>query len=132
MKKKGILNSDISRVVADMGHMDWLAIGDAGTPVPRETEKIDLSIKKGLPSLLAVLDAVLDELAVEKIYLAEEIKQQNPAMLEQLTQRFGESVTVVFISHIALKQNLKQSKAFIRTGEETPFANIILESGVIF
>ena len=40
MKKTGILNSDISRVVADMGHMDWLGIGDAGTPVPKTTEKI--------------------------------------------------------------------------------------------
>lgn len=39
MKKTGILNSDISRVVADMGHMDWLGIGDAGTPVPKTTEK---------------------------------------------------------------------------------------------
>ena len=48
MKKTGILNSDISRVVADMGHMDWLGIGDAGTPVPKTTEKIDLAVSAGL------------------------------------------------------------------------------------
>ena len=73
MKKVGILNSDISRIVADMGHMDWLGIGDAGTPVPKETEKIDLAVHAGLPSFIDVLNEVLKELEVQKIYLAEEL-----------------------------------------------------------
>lgn len=34
MKKSGILNSEVASVVAGMGHMDWLSIGDAGMPVP--------------------------------------------------------------------------------------------------
>ena len=50
------MNSNISRVIADMGHMDWLGVGDAGTPVPAETEKIDLSVRPGLPSFIDVLE----------------------------------------------------------------------------
>lgn len=131
MKKVGILNSDISRIVADMGHMDWLGIGDAGTPVPKETEKIDLAVHAGLPSFIDVLNEVLKELEVQKIYLAEEIKDQNPEQLRKIKEVLPD-VEIEYIPHSQLKKDLKQSKAFIRTGEETPFSNVILESGVIF
>ena len=132
MKKNGIINSQIAAVVADMGHMDWLAVGDAGTPVPKTVKKIDLSVVLGKPEFIDVLDAVLSELAVQKIYLAEEIKLENAAMLEKIYERFSEDIEIDFISHAQLKQQLKESKAFVRTGEATPFANIILESGVVF
>ncbi len=131
MKKTGILNSDISRVVADMGHMDWLGIGDAGTPVPSGTEKIDLAVHAGLPSFLDVLKEVLKELDVQKVYIAEEIKEKNPKQLENIKKVLPE-IDIEFIPHSKLKKDLEKSKAFIRTGEETPYSNIILESGVIF
>ena len=34
--------------------------------------------------------------------------------------------------HTELKQNLAKTHAFIRTGEMTPYSNIILESSVTF
>ena len=34
MKKQGILNSDISRVLSYMGHTDCIAVGDCGLPIP--------------------------------------------------------------------------------------------------
>ena len=58
MKKTQVINSDISRVISQMGHFDTLSIGDAGMPVPRETEKIDLAVSNGIPSFLQVLDNV--------------------------------------------------------------------------
>ncbi|MDR3240793.1 MAG: D-ribose pyranase [Lactobacillaceae bacterium] len=132
MKKSGIYNSQIARVVADMGHMDWISIGDAGMPVPTETPKIDLAIDRGLPGFISVLENVLTELAVQKIYLAEEIKTQNPSMLEQIQKIFDGTVEIEYIPHTEMKENLQKNKAFIRTGEMTPYANIILESGVVF
>lgn len=131
MKKTGILNSDISRVVADMGHMDWLGVGDAGTPVPAGTEKIDIAVRAGLPSFADVLKEVLKELEVQKIYIAEEIKIENPEQLQTIKKILSD-VEIAFIPHSELKRELSRAKAFIRTGEETPFSNVILESGVIF
>ena len=84
MKKTGIINSEVSAVVANMGHMDWLSIGDAGMPVPFGTKKIDLAVDKELPSFMDVLNNVLKEMKVQKIYLAEEIKDQNPEQLENI------------------------------------------------
>lgn len=131
MKKTKVINSDLSRVISQMGHFDTLAIGDAGMPVPFETEKIDLAVTKGIPSFLDVLDNVLCELEVQRIFLAEEIKAYNPEILKALEARFSD-IDIVFIPHTQMKENLKDCHAFVRTGEMTPYANVILESGVVF
>ena len=78
MKRLGILNSDIARVLAYMGHTDTLAIGDCGLPVPDTTERIDLAIEFGKPSFMDVLKPVSNDMKIEKIVLAEEICEQNP------------------------------------------------------
>lgn len=131
MKKTKVINSDISRVISQMGHFDKLSIGDAGMPVPMKTEKIDLAITNGLPSFMAVLENVLEELAVQRIFLAEEIKSENPEMLKKIQARLPET-PITFIPHSEMKTELNQVQAFIRTGEMTPYANILLESGVVF
>lgn len=131
MKKTKVINSDISRVIAQMGHFDKLSIGDAGMPVPKGTEKIDLAVDKGIPSFMDVLNNVLEELEVQKVYLAEEIKENNPQILAQITDRLPDT-PVEFILHSDMKAELNNCHAFIRTGEMTPYANILLESNVVF
>lgn len=131
MKKTKVINSDMSRVIAQMAHFDKLAIGDAGMPVPAGTEKIDLAVTQGIPSFMDVLNNVLEELEVQRIFLAEEIKTQNPAMLENIKKRLPD-IPIVFIPHDEMKKDLSDCKAFIRTGEMTPYSNIMLESGVVF
>lgn len=135
MKKKGILNSDISRVLSYMGHTDRIAIGDCGLPVPDEVERIDLAIDFGDPSFMKVLKAVSNDMAIEAIVLAEEIKTQNPEMLRQIEELFAGSETgfcIEFVKHQTLKELTKECKAVIRTGENTPYANIILQSACVF
>lgn len=43
MYKTGILNSDISKVLSDLGHTDQIVIADCGLPVPKDVKKIDLA-----------------------------------------------------------------------------------------
>ncbi|WP_122647196.1 D-ribose pyranase [Enterococcus mediterraneensis] len=132
MKKNGILNSNIAKVLADLGHTDQLTIGDAGLPVPSGVEKIDLALRLGIPSFDSVLDTVLEDMAVEKVFLAEEIKEQNPDQLKKILEALPDGIDVVFISHEDFKKQTSRSKTIIRTGENTPYANIILQSAVIF
>ena len=87
MKRLGILNSDIARVLACMGHTDTLAIGDCGLPVPDTTERIDLAIEFGKPSFMDVLNPVSNDMKIEKIVLAEEICEQNPEMFEKIEKK---------------------------------------------
>ena len=133
MKKNGILNSEISRVLSYMGHTDWSAIGDCGLPIPDEVERIDLALTFGEPGFMKTLEVVAGDMKVEKIILAEEIVDQNPNVLKQIQDYFdGQNVEVEFVSHVELKAKTHECKAVIRTGETTPYANIILQSGCIF
>ena len=133
MKRNGILNSDISRVLSYMGHTDWIAIGDCGLPIPDEVERIDLALTFGEPGFMRTLEIVAADMKVEKIILAEEIKKMNPKVLSQINEYFnGQTIEVEFVSHVELKVKTHDCKAVIRTGETTPYANIILQSGCIF
>jgi len=129
MKKNGILNSQLNRIISEMGHRDMLIIADAGLPIPKEVERIDLALKCGIPSFAEVLRAVLSELEIEEAYVAEEIKGKNPQTLNLISSLIGE---VKFITHEELKELSKQARAIMRTGECSPYANIILISGVTF
>ena len=133
MKRNGILNSDISRVLSYLGHTDCICIGDCGLPIPDEVERIDLALAFGEPTFMRTLEIVAGDMKIEKIVLAEEIRTQNPAVLQQVEELFaGQNVEVEFVSHVELKERTFDCKAVIRTGEITPYANIILQAGCIF
>lgn len=131
MKKAGILNRDIASVLAGMGHTDTLIIADCGLPIPDDTEVVDLSLKLGTPEFLTVLEAVAEDMAIEDMTMAEEIKTENIALHNQVTSNYA-NIPIQYMSHENLKREIKHAKAVIRTGEATPFANVILKSGVIF
>ncbi|TFB12944.1 D-ribose pyranase [Filobacillus milosensis] len=130
MKKQGILNSDIASVLSKLGHTDTIVIADCGLPIPDGVERIDLALTQGTPSFLETLEAVLEDMEVEHVTLAEEIKVNNPSVNTKVQELFtGERD---YVSHGDFKNLTKDAKAVIRTGETTPFANVILRSGVIF
>lgn len=131
MKKHGILNSSIAKILDDLGHTDQIVVGDLGLPIPNQVEKIDLALKMGTPSFIEVLETLENEMVVEKIILAKEISMVNPLQLENIRRLFPK-IEIIFISHEEFKKQTQQSKCIIRTGEATPYANIILQSGVIF
>lgn len=139
MKKGALLNSDISAVISRLGHTDQIVIGDAGLPIPATTTRIDLALTRGVPGFLQVFEVVVQEMQVESAYLAQEIIKNNPqlhetllAQITQLEQHQGNQIALHYISHEAFKEQTKQSQAVIRSGECSPFANIILCSGVTF
>lgn len=131
MKKGKLLNADIISVMAQMGHTDEMTVSDAGLPVPMGVKRIDLALKKGVPSFIETLEVIKHEMIIEKVILAEEIKVFNTALYEKVMQLFDES-KIEWVSHEAFKLRTKSSKAVIRTGECTSYANIILCSGVDF
>jgi len=132
MRKTVLLNSNISSVISKMGHTDMMTVGDCGLPIPDGPERCDLALKLGVPGFLETLDTILEELCVEKIILAEEIKTASPGMHEEVLARFGEKVQVEYVPHSEFKAVTAKSKAIVRTGECTPYANVILCSGVTF
>jgi D-ribose pyranase len=131
MKKTGILNRDIATILARLGHTDTIVIADCGLPIPDHIPCIDLSIKLGEPSFTSVLEAVINDMVVEKMTLAQEIKLKNSALHAKLVKDYSD-MDMDYVTHDELKQHLQHVKAIIRTGEATPYANVILQSGVLF
>lgn len=131
MKKTGPLNSSINRVLGELRHTDSLCIADCGLPSPPGIETIDLALKLGSPSFLETLTTLLADMEIEKITLAREIESANPVVLSQIRQLLPD-VPVEWTSHDQFKQQTRSCRAIIRTGEATPYANIILHAGVIF
>jgi D-ribose pyranase len=132
MKKCGHLNRDVSRVIARMGHTDSVAIADCGLPVPEGVECIDLSISLGEPGFLRVLDTLLADFKAERAVFATEAKTYNPAVTARACSLAQEQIQVDFVTHEKLKELTHRARAVIRTGEATPYANVLLYSGVIF
>jgi D-ribose pyranase len=131
MKKTGILNKDISEVVASLGHQDTLAIADAGLPIPAETRRIDLALTEGIPSFLDTLRVVLTEMQVEQAIVAEEMLETSPNVYQAIKELLGD-VSIETVTHLIFKEKTRSARAVIRTGEFTPYANVILVAGVVF
>ena len=129
MKKKGIINRELAGIFAKLGHTDQIVIADCGLPIPDGTKCIDLSYKLGEPGFVSILNEVLEDLEIESVYIAEEMKAANPNIERYIQDRFQ---TVEKMSHENFKKQTKAAKVIIRTGEASPYANIILQSGVIF
>ena len=131
MKKTTLLNQALSEVVAGMGHGDLLVIGDYGLPCPQGVRRIDLALRPGIPAFLDVVETVLAELQVEAAVIARETAERNPAVQEGLTRLLA-GVPVTTVSHEELKEISARAVALVRTGECTPYANVILRAGVTF
>lgn len=129
MKKQGILNRELAGIFAKLGHTDQIVIADCGLPIPDGVPCIDLAYKLGEPGFVTILETVLDDLKVEQAYVAEEIKQANPLIYKAVQDKLP---IIETMTHEQFKQQTKKAKVIIRTGETTPYANVILQSGVIF
>lgn len=106
-------------------------IGDGEMPIPKGVEIVDLALCGGVPTFKQVMDAVLDETQIESYVLAEEIVEKNQPLLTYIRESLPEAEESM-ISHMALKEMSKNVKFAIRTGEFTPYPNIILTAGVAF
>lgn len=147
MKSRGLLNCNLLAVIARLGHGDMLTITDRGFPFPlhTRTETIDLSITKNLPHFLDVVKPVIEEIELERVIIAQEMKTANPQVYDKLIdivgkkENKGRKIKIDYITHQEFKnlilygaENGKPIVGMVRTGEFTPFANIILVAGVPF
>lgn len=130
MRRRGILHAELARQISLLGHTDTVVIGDCGLPLPRDLPVVDLALIDGQLDFRTVLDAVLSEVVVERHLVARQ-SANSPAgqWLRDRAESLGQRVEV---DHEDLKARISRCAFGIRTGERTPYANVILESGVPF
>lgn len=125
-----LLNSEIISALGGLGHTDTIVISDCGLPIPEKVKKIDLALYPGSPSFKQVFEAISHEMEIERMTLASEIEIHNKDLFNYFDH--FENGNVVKVSHEELKVQVEKAKCVIRTGENKPYANVILHAGVIF
>ena len=131
MKKTTLLHAELSGLIASLGHGDAIVIADAGLPVPPGTRCIDLAVTRGVPTFEQVFIAVLSEMQVERAVCAEELASCNPAVAA-VVWRVLQGTPIATAAHNEFKSQSTAARAIVRTGECSPFANVMLFSGVVF
>ena len=136
MKRTALLHREISALVARLGHLDEIVLCDAGLPTPAGVPVIDLAIVPGQVPLFDVLSALKHELVIEGAIWAHEasatLDTQFRACMDDWSAQTGQAIAVDHISHSAFKIRSTHARCILRTGEVTPYANVILVSGVAF
>lgn len=134
MKKHGILNKKLMEAIADMGHTEIMVIGDAGIPIPRPEQRVDLAIAEDMPTIAEVLDLIMDEMIFEKVVVAEEQKLYNPvhfAKVGQLVKNRYETMETDTMPHAEFfEEYLPKAKYIVRTGNLMPWGNVVLVAGI--
>ncbi|MFT4037704.1 MAG: D-ribose pyranase [Thermomicrobiales bacterium] len=129
MKKQGILNAQLAGLIASLGHTDLLVVADAGLPVPPGVQCIDLAVRCGVPSFADVLAAIADDVQVEQILIASEAAEHG--VPDEVSALFP-GVPVDYLPHERFKAQTARARVVVRTGECTPYHNVILQAGVVF
>lgn len=124
MRKSGLLNPALTSAVARLGHTDTFVIADCGLPIPHDVPVIDLTLTFGIPTFADTLATLLEEVVVEAGTIADTTPPEVRSLLP--------AVPLTEVSHDDLKREVARASFVVRTGSTTPFANIILRSGVPF
>jgi D-ribose pyranase len=139
MKKTRLLNSELSYLIATLGHTDEVTIGDAGLPIPDGVDRIDLALTQGVPGFIQTVEVLLSESQIQGVVIAHETQKVSPELHKQLldllardSESTGKEIAITYVSHEELKVRSFESKAVVRTGECTPYANVIFQTGVTF
>lgn len=129
MKEVGIINRSLDKILSEQGHQDLLMVTDAGFAIPKGIEVVDVSLSENKPKVIEVLHELRKYFSVEKMIIAEETKNMNPSMFNEITKVWDDDVEIEVIKHSLLKQKASNVKAVIRTGDFTAYGNVILVSG---
>ena len=132
MIKNGIFHPQLCRVLAELRHKDMIVIGDAGLPVPKGVERVDLGWKAGSPGYLEVVEEILKVIVVEKAIYAKEALTVTPEFHEKAKALLPEGTPVEYVDHTELKKISEDAKAIVLTGEFTGYTNVVLVCGCAY
>ena len=128
MLKSGILNPQISALLARVRHTNTLVIADRGFPFWPALETVDISLVDDVPTVIDVLRAIRGNFCVGKAWMAAEFRSANSDEKQAAFAAALEGVAVLYEPHFELKRRVPAALGLLRTGDTTPFGNVILES----
>jgi len=129
MLKTSILNPAINSLLSRIRHTNTLVIADRGFPFWPQIETIDISLVDDIPRVLDVVRAIRANFAAGQVFMAEEFVAANGSGVRLEFEQALPGVPLIFEPHVQFKKRVPQAVGLIRTGDTTPYANMIVESG---
>lgn len=127
MKKQGILNANLIGELTKLRHTDKLVICDAGFPIPSDATYVDISLVAGVPTMLQVLKAILNEIIVEEYAVFDLMEKYNNPYYDEIAALLYVQKSSK-LSMDAFYAKAENAKLFVRTGDLLPCSNILLVS----
>ena len=128
MLKTGILNPHVLNLLARFRHTNTIVIADRGFPSWPQIETVDISLVDDVPTVLQVLSAVRAQCVVGKAWMAKEFLGANDRRTRARFVTALKGASLSFEPHVDFKKRVPNAIGLIRTGDATPYANVILES----
>lgn len=128
MLQTGILNPHLLDLLARVRHTNTLVIADWAFPYWPEIETVDISLTRGIPTVLDVLDLLTPVFKIGRIWQANEFVTSNTVEeVDRFSNSFGK-IPLTREAHVDFKKRVPLAIGLIRTGDPTAYGNIILES----
>ena len=112
MRPGRILHPELAKALATCGHTDIILVTDAGFPIPKDANRIDLGYYAGAVDVLDILKMLRKEIFVEEVAFATEVKTHHPALYKDLQEIYTGSGA--------------KAKVVIRSGSLNAWANFAL------
>jgi simple sugar transport system permease protein/D-ribose pyranase len=128
MRGGRILHPTLAGAVATLGHTDVVLVTDAGFPIPADACRVDLALTRGHLDVRTVLRVLLDEIHVEQVHLAKELKTHHPRLYGEVQDVFtGSGATFHPTTHeMLIEEWAPRAKVVVRSGSFEPWANFAL------
>ncbi len=124
----GIVNPQLQSLLCRVRHTNSLVIADVGFPSWPGVETVDLSLVRGVPTVLQVLQALRGQWHCGTIFMAQEFVAQNDRRTRAAFAKACGGAELRFEPHVAFKQRVPHAIGLIRTGDPIQYANMILVS----
>ena len=128
MKRGPLLNPALNHLLASTGHTDYFTVCDRGFPVPIGPERIDLALTDDIPTVLDVLKLVVADFHIDRVVIPSEVDDIAPHRVKELEAILGD-IPLFRVPHLEFKRISHSARATVRTGDATPYGNIIVVSG---
>ena len=128
MLKTGILNPQINSLLSRVRHTNTLVIADRGFPFWPMIETVDISLVDDVPTVLAVVRALLPNFQIGKAWMAQEFLKSNSVKTRSAFAEALRGIELTHEPHVEFKRRVPHAIGLIRTGDTTQYANIVLES----
>jgi D-ribose pyranase len=124
----GLINPQVLSLLSRIRHTNMLVIADAAFPFWPQIETVDLSLVKGVPTVLQVINAVLPNWKCGEALMAQEFLPNNDRRTRAAFVKACRGIELKFEPHVEFKKRVPHAIGLIRTGDTTMYGNMILVS----